>query len=638
MKTGVSFFRSIKTKLSLIVVLTSVLSLGVVGYLSFNLARYGMESAGMGQIKDTLEGGYSLVKHYYSLVQSGKITKKKAFEDIRLFLSGRVKQVWMKVKTTEDLHGCLKLFGYEPKKNDDIKIIEEIILQGNHQIGKFDKNKSMFVITAFGFLRELMEKYNSLNTEEQRKVINSKYKVRIIYDFSTAVIKIRSSGYVWAIKGTPAGDEKGKAYEIFHPSISNLNVWKAKNFKGERVGQKISYLNGKIDTAKPDEIVKYEYLWKNPTDPSARKKIVLMKYFRPWNWVICSGLYEDEFFAKLSEIRRTLIIGAILAAIVSFIITFITVLRFARPVQKAAVIASNIARKDLSTKTKYTKRRDEIGNLMNSITDMQVNLRKIISEMMKASNQMANSSAEISEAAEHLSMGSQSQIESVDEASMAMNKLSDMIEEITNYSRDINEKSKELKGVSENSKKHIDTTIDSMQKINLNSKMIHQILSVISEIAFQTNMLAMNASVEAARAGHHGKGFAVVADEVSSLAKKSTENSKKIEELINTNFSDVKSGTDIVMNAGKAFNTIIEAVQENDNLIKQITQSVMEQKADADDVGKAVETIDDVAQRVGAASEELAGSTTELKKMADDIKELFHEFKLTSNEDNENKS
>ncbi len=628
MKTGVSFFRSIKTKLSLIVVLASIISLGVIGYLSYNLARYGMESAGVGQIKDTLEGGYSLVKHYYAQVQLGRITKKKALSDIRLFLSGRVKQIWIKVKSTDELKECLTLFGYKINEDTKIRIIQDIILKDDHQVGKLNEKKGVFVINEYGFLREILKAYNALSIEDQRRAFVSKYKARIIYDFSTGVIKIRSSGYVWAISGTPAGHKQGFAWEIFHPSISNVNVWKAKNFIGEKVGQKISFLNGRINKAKPDEIVRYEYLWKNPTDPSARKKIVLMKYFKPWNWVLCSGLYEDEFFATLKIIRKTLLVGTILASVFSFIITFITVLSFARPVEKAAVIASRIARKDLSSNTKYTKRKDEIGNLMNSITEMQVNLRKIISEMMRASSQMAGSSAEISEAAEHLSMGSQTQIESVDAASLAMNKLAEMIMKITDYSNDVNNKSKELIGVSEESKRHIDTTIDSMQKINTNSKMIHQILSVISEIAFQTNMLAMNASVEAARAGHHGKGFAVVADEVSNLAKKSTENSKKIEALINTNFSDVKLGTDIVMNAGKAFNTIIDAVQENDELIKKITYSVSEQRTDSEEVGKAVEAIDDVAQRVGAASEELAGSTIELKKLADEIQDLFHEFKL----------
>ena len=129
--------------------------------------------------------------------------------------------------------------------------------------------------------------------------------------------------------------------------------------------------------------------------------------------------------------------------------------------------------------------------------------------------------------------------------------------------------------------------------------------------------------------GEYGRGFAVVADEVSNLAKKSAEHSKKIEDLIKTNFDDVKDGTDVVTNAGKAFGRIIESVSENDMLIKMITKSVSQQREGSDEVLKAFNSISDVAHRVGAASEELAAATEELKSMAESIKRMFDEFKLS---------
>lgn len=627
MESKVPFYRSIKTKLSVIVLLASLISLIVIGFMAYRLARYGMTEAGMGQIRDTLEGGYSMVEYYYGRVKANEMTKEEALTEIKQFLCGRIQEIWIKVGNDEDLKQVMALFKFEDAKN--LRLDSEAIIYSGRTIAALNKTTKLFVIKDAAFVNTLMTTFNKFDIDTQRKIVNSKYAVKMIYDFSKAAVKIRASGYVWAISGNPGDRFNGQAFEVFHPQIGNVNVWNAKNYLGELVGRKIGSLNGKIDTAGLDEIVRYDYLWKNPTDPVARNKIVLMKYFQPWNWVLCSGLYEDEFFVNLNEIRDILIIGTILAGIFSFLVTFLTVFRFVKQIKKLSVIAIQIANKNLTERIPDTNRKDELGLLTGAVKAMQENLLKILTEIMNAAHHVAGSASEISEAADHLARGSQTQMTSVEQASSAMTALAEILKEITDTTGDVSGKSKDLLSASEESKHHVESTMESMNKIRSNSQKISQILGVIGEISFQTNLLALNASVEAARAGEYGRGFAVVADEVSNLAKKSAEHSKKIEDLIKTNFDDVKDGTDVVTNAGKAFGRIIESVSENDMLIKMITKSVSQQREGSDEVLKAFNSISDVAHRVGAASEELAAATEELKSMAESIKRMFDEFKLS---------
>lgn len=627
MESKVPFYRSIKTKLSVIVLLASLISLIVIGFMAYRLARYGMTEAGMGQIRDTLEGGYSMVEYYYGRVKANEMTKEEALTEIKQFLCGRIQEIWIKVGNDEDLKQVMALFKFEDAKN--LRLDSEAIIYSGRTIAALNKITKLFVIKDAAFVNTLMTTFNKFDIDTQRKIVNSKYAVKMIYDFSKAAVKIRASGYVWAISGNPGDRFNGQAFEVFHPQIGNVNVWNAKNYLGELVGRKIGSLNGKIDTAGLDEIVRYDYLWKNPTDPVARNKIVLMKYFQPWNWVLCSGLYEDEFFVNLNEIRDILIIGTILAGIFSFLVTFLTVFRFVKQIKKLSVIAIQIANKNLTERIPDTNRKDELGLLTGAVKAMQENLLKILTEIMNAAHHVAGSASEISEAADHLARGSQTQMTSVEQASSAMTALAEILKEITDTTGDVSGKSKDLLSASEESKHHVESTMESMNKIRSNSQKISQILGVIGEISFQTNLLALNASVEAARAGEYGRGFAVVADEVSNLAKKSAEHSKKIEDLIKTNFDDVKDGTDVVTNAGKAFGRIIESVSENDMLIKMITKSVSQQREGSDEVLKAFNSISDVAHRVGAASEELAAATEELKSMAESIKRMFDEFKLS---------
>ena len=301
MSHRVSFFKSLKLKISLVVLVLSILPILIIGRLSYNLSAEAMEKAGLGQIKDTLEGGYNLVLQYYQRIKSGELTEEQVLKRMYDTLAGPVKSASIKFSSEEDVKAIFKLLDIEAKNVD---LSSSFLFVSSKPVGKYSNKAKSYVITDKVFLNTFVDNFRKLKIYKQRELIASKYAIRVIYDFSKAVVKIRNSGYVWAITGNPGGRFGGQAYEVFHPSIGGINVWNAKNYLGEPVGRNIGNMNEKIDSVSDGEIVRYNYFWKNPTDPAPRKKIVLMKYFRPLNWVVCSGLYEDEFFAHLASIKK----------------------------------------------------------------------------------------------------------------------------------------------------------------------------------------------------------------------------------------------------------------------------------------------------------------------------------------------
>ena len=154
--------------------------------------------------------------------------------------------MWVSFSSEKDVEEFLTLTGYQELPN--ISYDSTAITINGQKVASFNKDKKVYTFTPSPFLTTYLAQYNSLTIEKQRVLVNSSLAVRLIHDFSKSVIKIRNSGYVWAISSNPKNKNEGFTYEEFHPSIGNVNVWGSKNQWGDRVGKNISELNGKIDT------------------------------------------------------------------------------------------------------------------------------------------------------------------------------------------------------------------------------------------------------------------------------------------------------------------------------------------------------------------------------------------------------
>ncbi len=365
-----------------------------------------------------------------------------------------------------------------------------------------------------------------------------------------------------------------------------------------------------------------------------RGEMVLSSYdvidFKNFKWAIMAEIDVAEILAPSYRLLRIIIFASIAVLIAVAFIALFVAKKFTMPIKTAVAISMEIAQKILKTEVpeKYLKKKDEIGELARSLSQMRDNLIQIIEELSDVASNLSASSEEISASAQNLADGAQNQASSVEETSASIEELSSAIAQVADNSNNINQKSENLLSTAQESAEIIDSAEESMTKISTSSEQISEILNVINDISDQTNLLALNAAIEAARAGEHGRGFAVVADEISKLADKSVENAKEIEKLIKQSMVDVKKGTQIVNDAGNSFKTIIQGIEANNTLIDQITRAAEQQRTGSDQVQTAVETINEVTQNTSASAEEMAASTEELQSQAESVKLMIDEFEL----------
>ncbi|WP_339194990.1 methyl-accepting chemotaxis protein [Aeribacillus sp. FSL W8-0870] len=338
-----------------------------------------------------------------------------------------------------------------------------------------------------------------------------------------------------------------------------------------------------------------------------------------------------------------IVILAVLASIllIGFIMSFKMARSITNPLIKIAGQMEQISKGNLMLEPLSIKSKDEIGELMEAVNEMGNQLRKIVQDihhasdtMSKQSSDLLSSSKELKEGSnqiaatmQELSAGAESQANSASELSEAMGMYMDKIYQIHRNGKEMFDKSREVLELTDNgsklmnqSKKLFDYMFTGMQsnmkkikKLDERSKQISKLVEVIQSIADQTNLLALNAAIEAARAGEHGKGFAVVADEVRKLAEQVSSSVVDIQKIVEevhseTNkvtksfelgFQQVESGMDSMNETSAAFQQIKET-------IKEISERINNAQNDLTDMLSTSESINDSISNIASISEEAA--------------------------------
>ncbi len=320
-------------------------------------------------------------------------------------------------------------------------------------------------------------------------------------------------------------------------------------------------------------------------------------------------------------------------------------------------IKRNMDNADLNTQFNSTNQ-DEIGELTRSFDSFVTSMRDILIQVSESSSSVSSASSEISSSTEQMAAGAQEQTLQAGEVASAVEEMTKTIVENSKNASSTAEQMKAAKQAAQNGVKISHETRDAIMKIVENagqvgkiinelggsSEQIGDIITVIDDIADQTNLLALNAAIEAARAGEQGRGFAVVADEVRKLAERTTKATQEISDLIKKIQNDtgravqsmgeaeavVNEGSEKTNKTTESLEEIVRMANEVSDMVSQIAAASEQQSSASEQISKNVEAISSVTQETASGTEQVARTAEDLNRLTENLQELVNRFKLDS--------
>lgn len=266
--------------------------------------------------------------------------------------------------------------------------------------------------------------------------------------------------------------------------------------------------------------------------------------------------------------------------------------------------------------------------LLMSIRQTTMELSDTMKQISSSSEQVSSGAEQVSYGAQALAVGSGEQAATVEKLASTMDGISKQIANNAKDAADVNKKAELVGQEAEESNVRMENLLGAMDNINDSSSQIKQIIDTIEEIAFQTNILALNAKVEAARAGASGKGFAVIADEIQALSSKSKEATTSTSELVERSQKAVEEGVVSAKKTAESLQNVVTGIRNIASTIDKISEASMEQAESVEQVNQNISQISSIVQSNSATAEESAAASEELSGQAETLRHLVGAFRL----------